>query len=120
MPNEAEISSFDSNSRSLCPDDLCLGLVGADGRCNVCGKAGTPPAASFPDSEPGDSEPGGSGPTDSEPAPSLVVSAGGAEPAPGSDGDADPDFADRRLCPDESCIGVLGDDGRCRECGKAA
>ncbi|MFO0577965.1 MAG: hypothetical protein U1A78_28480 [Polyangia bacterium] len=117
MPNEAEISSFDSNSRSLCPDDLCLGLVGADGRCNVCGRTGTPPDATS--AAPTDGEPTGGEPTDGEPT-SPVSSAGGAEAGPSSDGDADPDFADRRLCPDESCIGVLGDDGRCRECGKAA
>jgi hypothetical protein len=23
----------------------------------------------------------------------------------------------RRLCPDGSCVGVIGDNGRCRECG---
>ena len=115
MPNEAEISSFDSNSRSLCPDDLCLGLVAADGRCNVCGRTGTPPeAAPAAPAAPLDGEA-----ADGEPA-SLVASAGAAIPSPSSDGDADAEFADRRLCPDESCIGVLGDDGRCRECGKAA
>ena len=27
--------------------------------------------------------------------------------------------ADRRLCPDGSCIGVVGSDGRCRTCGRA-
>ena len=26
----------------------------------------------------------------------------------------------RRLCPDGSCIGVVGDDGRCRVCGRDA
>jgi hypothetical protein len=25
----------------------------------------------------------------------------------------------RRLCSDENCIGVIGPDGRCKECGKA-
>jgi hypothetical protein len=25
----------------------------------------------------------------------------------------------RRLCPDGACIGVIGEDGRCKECGKA-
>ena len=28
--------------------------------------------------------------------------------------------AKRRLCPDGACIGVIGDDGRCRECGRTA
>lgn len=29
------------------------------------------------------------------------------------------DFASRKLCSDGSCIGVIGPDGRCKECGKA-
>jgi hypothetical protein len=114
MTNEAEISPFDSNSRSLCPDDMCLGLVGADGRCNVCGKAGTPPAES----------PQAASLLAHEPAAELAEPASTRDsdtaPASGSDPgrNEDPDFTDRRLCPDDSCIGVLGDDGRCRECGK--
>jgi hypothetical protein len=31
---------------------------------------------------------------------------------------ADEDFMTRKLCPDGACIGVVGKDGRCRECGK--
>jgi hypothetical protein len=27
---------------------------------------------------------------------------------------------ERQLCPDEACIGVIGDDGRCKICGTAA
>ena len=33
--------------------------------------------------------------------------------------DADSDeWENRKLCSDESCIGVIGPDGRCKECGK--
>lgn len=28
------------------------------------------------------------------------------------------DWDNRRLCSDGSCIGVIGPDGRCKECGK--
>jgi hypothetical protein len=28
------------------------------------------------------------------------------------------DFASRKLCSDGNCIGVIGPDGRCKECGK--
>ena len=28
------------------------------------------------------------------------------------------DWENRILCSDESCIGVIGPDGRCKECGK--
>ena len=30
---------FDPN-RKLCPDGACVGVIGADGRCKVCGLAG--------------------------------------------------------------------------------
>jgi len=28
------------------------------------------------------------------------------------------EWDDRRLCPDGACVGVIGDDGRCKVCGK--
>ena len=31
---------------------------------------------------------------------------------------SDDDWENRILCSDESCIGVIGPDGRCKECGK--
>jgi len=30
----------------------------------------------------------------------------------------DLDWENRRLCADEACIGIIGPDGRCKECGK--
>lgn len=30
------------------------------------------------------------------------------------------DWEHRRLCPDESCIGIIGPDGRCKVCGRRA
>ena len=35
-------------------------------------------------------------------------------------GEDDLDLENRQLCPDGSCTGVIGDDGRCRECGRSA
>ncbi|MGD9212518.1 MAG: hypothetical protein PVI90_17175, partial [Desulfobacteraceae bacterium] len=32
--------------------------------------------------------------------------------------DLDPDWENRILCADENCIGVIGPDGKCKECGK--
>ena len=32
--------------------------------------------------------------------------------------DLDLEWEQRTLCSDESCIGVIGPDGRCKECGK--
>lgn len=30
----------------------------------------------------------------------------------------DSDWENRKLCSDGNCIGVIGADGRCKECGK--
>jgi hypothetical protein len=30
--------AFEESERELCPDGNCTGLLGADGRCKVCGK----------------------------------------------------------------------------------
>jgi hypothetical protein len=32
--------------------------------------------------------------------------------------DKNEDWENRTLCVDESCVGTIGPDGRCRECGK--
>ncbi|MGB5217396.1 MAG: hypothetical protein WBN66_03760 [Smithella sp.] len=32
--------------------------------------------------------------------------------------DQNEDWKKRILCSDESCIGVIGSDGKCKECGK--
>ena len=47
----------------------------------------------------------------------------GSEPQPREDEPEDlpaldEDWDSRVLCSDESCIGVIGPDGRCRECGR--
>jgi hypothetical protein len=34
-------SGFDPNRR-LCSDDDCIGVIGADNRCRLCGKPATP------------------------------------------------------------------------------
>lgn len=34
------------------------------------------------------------------------------------DAEGSVDFASRKLCSDGTCIGVIGSDGRCKECGK--
>ena len=41
----------------------------------------------------------------------------GDDPASEAEASDDP-WENRTLCIDESCIGVIGPDGRCKECGK--
>jgi hypothetical protein len=84
--------------RRLCPDGACIGVIGPDGRCKVCGRRDTE-AAQVPASEP------------AEPAdPAPVVAAASAEPAAG----------DRESCATPGCDGHIGADGRCAVCGKGA
>jgi hypothetical protein len=98
VPNE---QPFDPNQRRLCPDGACVGVIGEDGKCKVCGTLDPdgPPVASM------DAAP----PMAEEPAPSP-------NPAPHEEGDFDPN---RRLCADDTCIGVLDEHGRCKICGRA-
>jgi hypothetical protein len=89
--------------RTLCSDESCIGVIGPDGRCKECGK----PYAMTP---------AGAAPAPSG-LPAAVIEADppseAAEPS-----DADEQWEGRRLCSDESCIGVIGPDGRCKECGQ--
>ncbi len=111
----ADADGFDPDARALCPDDACIGVLDGTGRCKVCGRQGVAaPAASVV-------------------APELAVysqaaTAGDsaaasfdAELASDSAAEADnDDFADRHLCIDPGCIGVLDAAGRCKECGRVA
>jgi hypothetical protein len=101
---------FDPQRRRRCADDSCVGVVGAEGRCRVCGLAhplGAPAAGATPLTADSFEEA-----ADDEPAEVDLVPLG-ADPDAGFD-------PSRRLCPDGSCVGVLGDDGRCKVCGGGA
>jgi hypothetical protein len=87
---------FEPARRELCPDVTCIGLVGPDGRCRVCGAVGASAVAD-------------------------PRHRGMKNPAaPEENGAADELDDDRELCPDGSCIGIIGPDGRCKECGARA
>lgn len=86
-------ADFDLVARELCPDDLCIGVIGPDGRCRECGRVGRS-AVSDP----------------------RVLGL-----TPETDGDHDALAGDEReLCPDDLCIGLIGADGRCKACGAVA
>lgn len=111
---EQETSYSDSawDNRILCEDGNCIGVVGPDGKCKECGKKyeGTLPET-FDAGEETPSSAGGE--TNDVDTPAQTA---GDEPA-GEGEDAD-DWANRQLCSDGNCIGVIGPDGRCKECGK--
>ncbi len=104
------IDELDLDNRRLCPDGACIGVIGPDGRCRACGRAAEPgaePAAARAPAAAVDDEP-------EEPEEEAVEAATDAdEGAAGFE-------ADRQLCPDGACIGVIGDDGRCKVCGTPA
>lgn len=102
-------AEFDPTNRELCADGACIGLIGPDGRCKECG-AVSPTATQHPrhrgmrtDQEVEELE----NELEHERAQESI------EPAPD-------DFEERVLCADDACIGVVGADGTCRECGAVA
>ena len=108
---------FEPEQRALCPDDACIGVLDETGRCKLCGRQGTPPAAFSPAA----AQAAATG-EDAAAAPELTADASPAVP-PAASPDSDPDqaqddFADRQLCVDPSCIGILDASGRCKECGR--
>ena len=93
-------------NRTLCSDESCIGVIGPDGKCKECGK---PFEGEFtPVADSGEQFDFEDDPPDYEEDCS----------AEDQDSDGDLDWESRTLCSDESCIGVIGPDGRCKECGK--
>jgi hypothetical protein len=128
------------DQRQLCPDGGCVGVIGPDGTCKVCGRAAPnwgderkrglidPPDEDDQDGETDDDE------ADDEDR-QLAAGDGGdgddyddEDDDDGEDGEPDadrpvaapPEWGGRRLCSDGACIGVIGLDGRCKVCGRGA
>jgi hypothetical protein len=99
-------SVSDWENRVLCSDGNCIGVIGADGRCKECGKKfdGQLPEESAIEVE--------------EAPPEEEVIEEAVESTKIDDSPADDDWENRILCSDGNCIGVIGADGRCKECGK--
>jgi hypothetical protein len=105
LNKEAENAQHEDGwkNRVLCQDESCIGVIGPDGRCKECGK---PYEGQLPE-EMADEE--ATAQIESEPPEELDEI---------SERRFDDDWESRTLCSDESCIGVIGPDGRCKECGK--
>jgi hypothetical protein len=109
MASDSDHGSTFNPRRKLCPDGSCVGIIGDDGRCTVCGTgdaglAGPPETAPTNDDAPDDTA------DDTDMAPGEAVS---EEPPSGFD-------PHRRLCSDDDCIGVIDGDNRCGLCGRPA
>jgi hypothetical protein len=103
-----EDKGFDPKRR-LCPDGACVGVIGADGKCSVCGTGDD--GRLEPTLEAGDSSDEAAFSAEEE-----RETASGDEPSPAGSS-FDPK---RRLCSDGTCIGVVGGNNRCSVCGKPA
>jgi hypothetical protein len=119
-----EETRFDSNRR-LCPDGACIGIIRPDGRCSQCGRAaqsGAPRA----DGDSTNGSPAGEAASLASVGDDNDGDRGGdndvldAFSGPGESGARSGFDPDRRLCPDGSCVGVIGADGRCGICGQTA
>jgi hypothetical protein len=100
---ENDSDDVDWENRKLCSDESCIGVIGADGRCKECGRHHEPQQV--------EAEENNATLSDNQ---QIDEPSGVAPPA----SDSDDDWENRTLCSDESCIGVIGPDGRCKECGK--
>lgn len=132
------------DQRELCPDGACTGVIGRDGTCKVCGHVATnwgdertrglkeepAAAAEEPEAEAtaleDESDYDGEDYADEDDDEYEEDEDDEAD----ENGDAPSDNAghaaasgwedDRQLCPDGTCIGVIGDDGKCKVCGTRA
>ena len=109
MTRDEEIpkNDIDWENRELCSDGNCIGVIGTDGRCRVCGLKS---AKKMPSAHMVQNPEAGFCDDDEEPIPSSE--------SHNEEDVMDDDWKNRVLCSDESCIGTIGPEGTCNECGK--
>ena len=107
---------IDWDNRVLCSDGNCIGVIGSDGNCKECGK---PYKGKLP-WQIGSEEPGPSPEVSDQPDLPDEEEEAVVDTERDTDGKTqdDSDWENRKLCSDGNCIGVIGTDGRCKECGK--
>jgi|GEM_PF-1525047 len=101
---------FDLDARILCPDGACIGLVGTDGRCRECQTLWPELVDAVPPSAENDAK------NDSDAVKNAVNNDSDAFVTTGNDSESfDPEA--RELCPDDTCVGIIGPSGVCGTCG---
>lgn len=111
--NSKTPADIDWETRTLCSDESCIGVIGEDGRCKECGLPydGDLPVVPVTATDPGT-------PAESEPGANTASGSDDAPENPTDDAAPYDDWEHRTLCSDGNCIGIIGPDGRCKECGK--
>lgn len=126
----------DWDQRQLCEDGACTGILGSDGTCSVCGKRGRPADTVSSAADSGSAKRGEE--TDFDEDDEYYYEdedsddEDGDEEDDDDEGDADADedgvasvravggeWTKRSLCPDGGCVGLIGDNGQCKVCGKS-
>ena len=116
------------DQRLLCSDGACVGVIGSDGTCKVCGRAAPNwgeerkrgllvDAEADADSDVDDEDDDEYEDDDEE---YEDEDDDGEAEADEAAANADPEWEQRKLCPDEACIGVIGSDGKCKVCKRSA
>ena len=95
-------NNFSLEDRIPCSDGTCVGVVGDNGTCGTCGKTydGDLQIPSKPEEQTTTET---STETDSDPV--------------GERSETDTD--ERVVCPDDMCVGIIGESGKCGVCGKS-
>ncbi|MFT3699748.1 MAG: hypothetical protein QM831_41760 [Kofleriaceae bacterium] len=106
------------DTREVCPDGSCVGVIGPDGQCKVCGQMsptwnnererGMDTSAEDSDSEDSDTAHADKGEHAHEDENEDLM--------PGTDSD----WVGREVCPDGACVGIINEQGVCNLCGKKA
>ena len=100
---------FNLEERVLCEDDACIGLVGPDGKCKVCGQE-------YQGTESLPSEDGATVDPADEAVAAVEETVDEGEDISSETETWDSD--ERVLCSDDTCIGIIGPDGTCGTCGR--
>ena len=107
---------FDANedweNRTLCSDGNCIGTIGADGKCKECGKPYDGVLNAAPSSGNVLAETNLNKIANPQQNQEIRKDSGSENSI------ADEEWEQRVLCSDGACIGTIGPDGKCKECGK--
>jgi len=105
------VADHDWEERKLCSDGNCIGVIGPDGTCKECGKPYQ--VEPFDDDPLWSTDDGEDALADAENPENRTDESENRVNA-----DIDIEWESRKLCRDGNCIGVIGPDGTCKECGK--
>jgi hypothetical protein len=106
--------TFSLEDRILCADGACIGLVGSDGHCKLCGKIYEGDVSLVEKDAARDADQAN---LSDDPGPMNKEIEALKKELEEQDLKAENEL-ERTCCPDDTCIGIIGVDGKCGTCGK--